>query len=320
MKLNMALLSVFLITSCSSATKFNVTNNDESNTHKTTLSKKSWIHGAENCETDKEPVFDVYQHDAQTFILRQNKCLTFEAPFIYVLVGLEKILVLDTGALNDESSVSLYDELEGVIGKDELASKQILVMHSHSHSDHYQGDVHFNQKTSVEVVETTAKGVKDFYQFTDWPKEQMTIELGGRQVTVIPSPGHQEEAISIYDPRTQWLMTGDTLYPGYIYVKHWEDYQQSIDRLAKFAEHNEVKAIMGAHIEKGAALNVYFPIGSTYQPNEASLDLEVKSLHYLNKIIQNIEEPREVIFNDFTIIPMNGIQKALSNTVRWFKQ
>jgi glyoxylase-like metal-dependent hydrolase (beta-lactamase superfamily II) len=320
MKLNIALFSLLLLTSCSSASKLNAMRIDESNDTKSTIAKTNWIHGAKNCDTNKEPVFDVYHHDVQTFILRQNKCLTFEAPFIYVLVGSEKILLLDTGALSGESNVSLYDELEGIIGKDELASKQMLVMHSHSHSDHYQGDVYFEQKSNVDLVATTAKGVKSFYQFNNWPVDQITIELGDRQITVIPSPGHQEEAITIYDPQTKWLMTGDTLYPGYIYVKHWEDYQQSIDRLAKFTVHNEVEAIMGAHIEKAAALNVYFPIGSKYQPNEAKLDLDVQSLHYLNKTIQDIGEPREVIFNDFTIIPMNGIQKMLSNTVRWFKQ
>jgi hypothetical protein len=39
-------------------------------------------------------------------------------------------------------------------------------------------------------------------------------------------PDNQEETISIYDHQTKWLMTGDTLYPGYIYVKDWQAYRK----------------------------------------------------------------------------------------------
>ena len=167
---------------------------------------------------------------------------------------------------------------------------------------------------------TSAFDVRSFFSFIDWPQGQKTIDLGERKITVIPTPGHQEEAISIYDHHTKWLMTGDTLYPGYIYVKDWEAYRNSIDSLAHFTKNNDVTAIMGAHIEKQKSPNSYFPIGSTYQPNEARLDLGIESLQGLNKELKTIDRPRELIFDDFTIKPMSSFQKMLSNTVRWFTQ
>jgi len=33
------------------------------------------------------------------------------------------------------------------------------------------------------------------------PDGQASVELGERTLTVIPTPGHQEEAMTIYDPR-----------------------------------------------------------------------------------------------------------------------
>lgn len=285
-----------------------------------TIVKPNWIHGSPDCDTNNEPVNDVYKHDEQTIIIRQNKCLTFEAPFIYVLVGKHKILILDTGAISDNPEYSLGAEIENVLGKERFSSKEVLVVHSHGHSDHYQGDSYFEGCPNVKLIKPSATEVYQYFGFTDWPQGQATIELGEKQVTVIPTPGHQEEAITIYDNKTKWLMTRDTLYPGYIYVKDWESYRNSIDKLATYASNNEITAIMGSHIEMKNQPASYYPIGSTYQPNEAQLDLSVQSLHSLNTKLNDIDKPTEIIFEDFIINPMSGFQKTLSNVVRWFKE
>tara|TARA_R110000737_G_scaffold8173_1_gene23780 strand:- start:19574 stop:20536 length:963 start_codon:yes stop_codon:yes gene_type:complete len=320
MKLFIFTISLLFVFSCSTPTKVNANSTEQTGNYKSTILKQDWIHGSENCETNQESAFDVYQHDAHSFIIRQNKCLTFEAPFIYILVGEQKILVIDTGALSDNPAFSLYTELAKIIGKEQLAVKELLVVHSHSHRDHYKGDVYFNGRANVKVIKTSAIDVRSFFGFTDWPQGQKTIELGARKITVIPTPGHQEEAISIYDHHTKWLMTGDTLYPGYIYVKDWDAYRDSIERLTNFTNNNDVIAIMGAHIEKKKSPNSFFPIGATYQPNEAKLDLGVGSLQMLNKELKAIDESREIIFDDFIIKPMSSFQKMLSNAARWFTQ
>jgi hydroxyacylglutathione hydrolase len=274
--------------------------------HPSAITKSNWIHGSEDCKTNQNSAFDVYKHDVSSFILRQNKCLTFEAPFIYVFVGKQKILVLDTGALSDDPAFSLYTELEKTLGEKQLHTKQVLVLHSHAHSDHYKGDMYFDGLSNVEVVKTSGTYVREYFGFTDWPQGQKTIDLGDRKVTVMPTPGHQEEAISLYDQQTKWLMTGDTLYPGYIYVKDWQAYRKSIDRLATFASNNHVSAIMGAHIEKKNSPTYFFPIGSTYQPNEAPLDLGVTSLERLKTKLKEMHDPSEITFDNFIIQPLSG--------------
>ncbi len=279
-----------------------------------------WIHGSRDCAANSDPEIDVYAHDQTTFILRQNKCMTFEAPFIYVLVGKSKILVLDTGDIEDPSDFSLYETVRSVLGQGVIADKAILVIHSHSHGDHYRGDAHFVGKPNVTMVKPTGDDVRSFFDFKAWPNGQASVELGGRTLIVIPTPGHQEEAITIYDPQTKWLLTGDTLYPGYIYVKNWEEYKRSIMRLLLFSRSNDVTAILGSHIEMTSEPGKYYPIGTTFQPEEAVLDLAPDSLRELSNRLQEPYDGKELVFDGFIVKPMNIIQRTLSNLVRWIIQ
>lgn len=279
-----------------------------------------WIHGSRDCVVNLDPEIDVYAHDQTTFILRQNKCTTFEAPFIYVLVGRSNILVLDTGDIEDPSDFSLYETVRSVLGQGVIADKEILVIHSHSHGDHYRGDAHFVGKPKVTMVNPTGDDVRSFFDFKEWPNGQASVELGGRTLIVIPTPGHQEEAITLYDPQTKWLLTGDTLYPGYIYVKNWEEYKSSIMRLVLFSESNDVTAILGSHIEMTGEPGEYYPIGTTFQPEEAALDLAPDSLGKLSNLLQEPYEGKELIFDRFIVKPMNIFQRTLSNLARWISQ
>jgi len=284
------------------------------------LNRDGWIHGSPDCAVNTDAAIDVYRHEPTTFILRQNKCLSFEAPFIYVLTGEDKVLVLDTGATESPADFPLYKTVQSVIGAETMATKEILIVHSHSHSDHYKGDTQFAGKPNVTLVSTSGDDMKSFFGFREWPSEYVSLDLGGRKLTVIPAPGHQEEGIAIYDPRTKWLLTGDTLYPGYIYIKNWQDYKNSIARLASFAGSNDVSAILGAHIEMTTEPGEYYPIGTTYQPHEAALDLETDDLLKLNAALQASDEEKELVFDEFVVAPMGPLQKMISNLARWITQ
>jgi glyoxylase-like metal-dependent hydrolase (beta-lactamase superfamily II) len=284
------------------------------------LAKNGWNHGSIDCAVNEDAAIDVYSHDETTFILRQNKCLSFEAPFIYVLVGASKVLVLDTGATESPSDFPLYQTVQSVVGEETMATKEVLIVHSHSHSDHYKGDLQFKGKPGATLVNPSGDDVKNFFGFREWPSGNVRIELGGRKLTVIPTPGHQEDAITIYDPQTKWLLTGDTVYPGYIYIKDWEDYKRSIARLVSFSASHDVSAILGAHIEMTREPGEYYPIGTTFQPNEAALDLKLEDLLKLNAELQESDEEKELVFDKFIVAPMSGLQKAISNIARWFTQ
>lgn len=288
------------------------------------LREKKWIHGSADCNSNTDPAIEVFRYDQSSYVLRQNKCLSFEAPFIYVLIGDEKVLVLDTGATESALDFPLYETVRSLVneqsGQDRNAEKELLVMHSHSHSDHYAGDSQFEGKPNVKIVEPNFSAMTQFFAFSEWPNGEATLELGGRKLTIIPTPGHQEEAISVYDAHTKWLLTGDSFYPGYIYVKDWDEYKKSIARLVSFYDTHEVSVVLGAHVEMTDEAGEYYPIGTIYQPNEAPITLTPESLVSLSSALETSNKAQEIVSNNFIVAPMNAFQRTISNIARWIIQ
>ena len=69
------------------------------------------------------PLVTVYRVDDSTFILRQDKCTNYEGPFMYVLIGSERVLLLDSGATAQESVFpirAIVDQLLANHGKSNL--------------------------------------------------------------------------------------------------------------------------------------------------------------------------------------------------------
>ena len=62
----------------------------------------------------------------------------------------------------------------------------------------------------MKLVESELVAVVKHFGFDKWTKGGAVIDLGGRELTPYPIPGHQEASIAVSDPHTQWLLTGDT--------------------------------------------------------------------------------------------------------------
>ena len=58
-----------------------------------------WNEGASDCSATPQDPLRVYSYEPQTFILRQSPCANFEANFIYLLIGCDKALLIDTGVV-----------------------------------------------------------------------------------------------------------------------------------------------------------------------------------------------------------------------------
>nr|WP_243749399.1 MBL fold metallo-hydrolase [Pseudoteredinibacter isoporae] len=228
------------------------------------------------------------------------------------MLGEHKNVLLDTGAKSEDGGREFAHIVQKLIHK-HGRSEQLLVLHSHHHSDHTAGDEIFSSFENTEVVEAGKKAFADFYK-----DDITTIALGDRELTVIKTPGHQEEAVAVYDSKTQWLLTGDSFYPGVLYVKNWKDYKHSIAKLHSFTQNNPVSFILGSHIEMSAEPGKVYEIGSLYQPQEASMAMTVEQLTALHQQLQNTDEQR-LVNGAYIVQPMNGLQKSLSNIVRWAK-
>ena len=279
------------------------------------LGQMKWIHGSPGCNEGIDPPIQVFQQDQSTWVLRQNKCLSFEAPAMYLLLGDDRALLLDTGATENPESFPLFTTVRSLIGE-----RSLLVLHSHSHADHRQGDAQFSGQAGVDLVAPNATDLQSFLDKTDRTGSGRSIELGGREVMVIQTPGHQEESITLYDSQTRWLLTGDAVYPGLVYVKDWEAYRKSISRLARFAKNHELSAVLGAHIEMTEKAGKYYPIGTIYQPQEASLPLSPEVLQTLDTSLAAADGKETVQLDELVVQPMNAVHRTLSNVARFFTQ
>jgi len=283
------------------------------------IEKKRWFHGSMACETDDSEPLDILKLDKQTFILRQNKCDTFEAPFMYLLLGSDKALLFDTGAIEDANISPVAMEVERLMQQySPHLALTLIVLHSHGHADHKAGDKQFIDKNTVTVVSSDVKKAAVELGFHSGFSETQTLKLGNRNISIIPTPGHHADAITIYDEKHNILLTGDTLYPGLIYVKNWEAYKESINLIYSFSEQNKVAAVLGGHIEMSTAPFELYPIGSSYQPSEVPLLLQKQDIDALYKALKEEPESKRMEFEKFAIQPMNWFQRTLSTIFTLF--
>ena len=258
----------------------------------------SWMHGSANCATNADPEVQVHAYNPTLRIIRQNKCRTFEAPFIYLIEGTTSALLIDSGATN---TTTLRTTVRNLIG-----TKQLIVAHSHGHGDHKAGDATFSGQPSTIVVATTVPAVQAQYAITTWPTSTGMIDLGGRVLDVLGIPGHETTHIAIYDRRTGVLFTGDTLYPGLLFINDWATYRTSIKRLAQFAATHPIAHVLGAHIEMTSTPKQVYPYGTTYQPAEHVLQLSAAHVAELDTALTQLgatPPAQPVAHDDFVIDP-----------------
>jgi hydroxyacylglutathione hydrolase len=287
------------------------------------VAAKNWIHGSQNCEENQDPAIDVLAAGPDTFVLRQNKCINVEAPFIYVFFGQHTVFVQDTGATESADQFPIYATVQRLIDERLAAtngdSPTMLVTHSHGHSDHTAGDGQFRDQQNVVLVESELEAVVEYFNFPNWPMGETIINLGGRELTLFPIPGHQEASVAVYDPQTQWLLTGDTFYPGRLYVLEWDEYKTTIQKLVDFTRINPVSALMGTHIEMSSTPGEVFEFGLEYHPNEADLLLTTGNLNALNAALIEIgDKPEERTMDKFMISPVGTVQKLIGTVLGWF--
>ena len=246
----------------------------------------SWYAGGPMCEG--KPAFHVHQYRDGFFILRQPACTNYEKPFLYLIIGRERALLLDTGA-GGIDVVGVVDTLLGAWRRTHGGSPQsLIVSHSHGHGDHVAGDGQFRGRAGVTLVERDTVSTRAFFGFTAWPQSPVTIDLGKRMIDVIGIPGHQPASLAFYDRSTGVLLPGDSFYPGRLYVSDTAAFVRSIGRLVGFTATRPVTAILGTHIEQTAEPYVDYPIGTKDQPNEHQLELTRADLVVLDSALRAV--------------------------------
>ena len=231
-----------------------------------------WDPGAEDCKAASHPPLELYRYDARTYILREGLCATWEAPFIYLLIGGSQALLIDTGDVADPKLMPLADTVLALLPVTAQGRLPLLVVHSHSHLDHRAGDPQFDHIPGVQVVESHLDPVRAYFGFKDWPRGSAVIDLGGRIVDVLPAPGHNPAHLIFYDRVTGLLFSGDFLMAARLLVDDIDAYRASARRVADFVRDKPVSYVLGGHIEEDRAGRLY-DWQASYHPDEHALQL-----------------------------------------------
>ena len=241
-----------------------------------------WNEGSKDCVKNPQPPIQVHRYNADTFILRESLCATYEAPFIYLLIGKTKALLIDTGAVADAKAMPLAQTVISLLPNDG-SRLPLMVVHTHGHLDHRSGDDQFRALPDVEVVPADLESVKSRLGLAEWPNGIGQIDLGDRVIDVIPTPGHHRSHVSYYDRQTGLFFAGDFLLPGRLLIEDTNADLASARRVVEFVEQRPIAYVLGAHIELDRSGKIV--MGTRYRANEGPLQLTKQDLLALPGVV-----------------------------------
>jgi glyoxylase-like metal-dependent hydrolase (beta-lactamase superfamily II) len=200
-----------------------------------------------------DPWFEVYKIRPGVFAIYEPH--QAEEVISYLILGGNKALLFDTGMG--------IGNIQAVVAG--LTRLPVSVVNSHTHNDHVGDNWRFTDIYGMDTVFTRANargskedaqaelapeelcgalpagfGVKDYatkpFHITHWLHDGDKIDLGGRTLKVISTPGHTPDAIALLDEKNGLLFTGDSFYLGPIYLYRPETdldaYVASMEKLA----------------------------------------------------------------------------------------
>lgn len=253
------------------------------------------------------PPVHVHAYTEHTLILRQDKSVHYEAPFLFLLFGNDRALLLDTGATADPGRFPLRETVDRLVdtwlARHPRRRYGLLVAHTHAHDDHVAADGQFADRPYTTVVGPGRPDVTEAFGLTDWPEGLGVLDLGGRLVDLVPGPGHEEAAVVLHDRHTGLLLTGDTLYPGRLYVTDADAYGRTVDRLLAFCATRQITHVLGCHVEMTTTPDVDYPRGTVHQPDEAPLALTAAHLRTLRRALdETAGRPGSYPYGDFILV------------------
>lgn len=264
-----------------------------------------WIHGSKSAMDNTDPAVQVHAYNEHTFILRENKAINYEGAFMYLFFGDGVAMLIDQGSTSSPALFPLRKVVDQVIAdwerKHGKSNTKLIVANSHLHGDHYAAWNQFVDRPNTVMVGLTHEEVMAFWGIDNYPQQVVTYNLGGRELTVTGSPGHEGSEIAIYDGWTDLLYTGDMFYRGRLYIEDWNAWATSIRKLRGMAKDNPVAYVVNNHIEMTREPGVDYPIGTTWQPNEPPMQMTIEMLDEAVEASYEIEEPGIYRYDDFLI-------------------
>jgi hydroxyacylglutathione hydrolase len=163
--------------------------------------------------------------DATTFAIGEPRY--YQGNYSYLILGAQRAVLFDAG--------SGLKNIAPVVRS--LTNLPVTVIPSHLHFDHVGALGRFDRTALLDDPSLRARARDsrltlrryEFLGFADrlptptfrvdeWWAPDSTIDLGGRGLRVLATPGHTPTSVSLYDEGRHQLFAGDFIYPGYLYA------------------------------------------------------------------------------------------------------
>lgn len=151
----------------------------------------------------------------------------YQQNYSYLIVGLKRAVLFDSG--------SGTRDISGVVAA--LTKLPVTVIVSHLHFDHLGGITPFGRVAMVDLPETRADvsgasfkpgryeylgffdgRVAPSFRVAEWLLSGSVIDLGGRALQILSTPGHTPSSVALFDATNRRLFIGDFIYPTTLYA------------------------------------------------------------------------------------------------------
>lgn len=224
--------------------------------------------------------FTVDKVNESTYIISEYRHP--EQTHCYLLCGDKTALLIDTGL----GIGNIYDAVR------ELTDKPIVAVATHIHWDHIGGHKYFSEfyahkeeipwlnggfPLPTEVIRqmlTEGSCLPEGYDpssyelFQGIPTRLLNdgdiIDLGGRTITVLYTPGHSPGHLCFYEEKSRFLFTGDLVYKGTLFANYPFTnpiaYLESIKKLSDIPASHIFPAHHSLDIERNLVQKIHFEL------------------------------------------------------------
>ena len=159
---------------------------------------------------------------------------------VYVLEGEDKALVIDAGAV--------MPHLDKVVAT--LTDKPVMVALTHGHGDHVGGIVCFPEvwihPADIPMIARNGEGYQgEIHELNDGD----VIDLGGREIEVLHTPGHTSGSITFFDKEHHYGFSGDAFGSTnlLLFVPSFSTLIETCTRTADYMQKNGIEKLFPGH-------------------------------------------------------------------------
>ena len=183
---------------------------------------------------DDEVVFR--QIDEHTWIGNGHRCYNES---LYLVEGDDRAVLIDAG--------TNIPKLEKIVAG--ITSKPVTLMLTHGHGDHVGGAKPFTEVWVTPADEPMFKGnVRRYKGEIKHLTDGQIIDLGGRQLEVMYTPGHTSGSVTFFDKANHYGFSGDAFGSTNLLVfTYLSNVVASATKVEKYIKDNDIKFLFPGH-------------------------------------------------------------------------